>query len=146
MLQLRIPPYVTFSSPVLKLAPWFRTWFTLVTPSLRCRKKACCLQNFLTFQIPTLSLTATHRYTVCIVCCNCRSVTFLICDQSHKTPFLNDHSMTNPLRLYRYVYFFFCLTSFDPIQCPALRKFLLMGVSCSCSFCRFQASLTRKMR
>jgi hypothetical protein len=49
--------------------------------------------------------TQLHGVSKIIFSCNCTSVTYLICTQSHKTPFLNDLSRTDPFRLFRYVSF-----------------------------------------
>ena len=63
MLQLRISPYVNCLPPVLKVAQWFRTLFTPVNPS-KMQKESVFSSKFTLFQVPTLSLTNTHSYTV----------------------------------------------------------------------------------
>ena len=62
--------------------------------------------------------TQLHSVSKIIFSCNYTSVTYLICNQSHKTLFLNDLSRTNPFRLFRYVSFCSAPRHLTPFRIP----------------------------
>jgi len=99
-----VPHIVHSSKPFLRDAEEKRIFFKIF----------CLPGNHIIFD----RHTQLHGVSKIIFPCNCTSVTYLICDQFHKTPFLNDLSRTDQFRLFRYVSFCSAPRHLTPFRMP----------------------------